>query len=50
MYQNTAKFGSLWIGGVLPQTSMVDQIKLMSSTESSNISSLTASLYGIKEY
>ena len=50
MYQNTAKFGSLWIGGMLPQTSMVDQIKLMSSTESSNISSLTASLYGIKEY
>ena len=50
MYQTVAKFGSLWIGGVLPQTSMVDQIKLMSSTESSNISSLTASLYGIKEY
>lgn len=48
MYQTSAKFGSVFISGVLPQASVVDQIKLMSSTESDNIDSLTASLYGIR--
>ena len=50
MFQNTTTFGSIFVGGVLPQASVVNQIKLMSSTESDNIDSLTASLYGIKEY
>ena len=49
MFQ-AANYGSIFISGVLPQRSTVDQIKLMSSTESDNIDSLTASLYGIKEY
>jgi len=49
MFQTTSKFGSIFLSGVLPQASVVDQIKLMSSTESDNIDSLTASLYGIKE-
>jgi hypothetical protein len=46
MYQNSTKFGSIFLSGVLPQTSVVDQIKLFSSTD--NIASLTASLYGIR--
>lgn len=50
MFQNTTTFGSIFVGGVLPQASVVNQIKLMSSTESDNIDSLTASLYGIKGY
>ena len=50
MFQNTTTFGSIFVGGVLPQESVVNQIKLMSSTESDNIDSLTASLYGIKGY
>ena len=50
LYQTNAKFGSIFLGGVLPQASVVDGIKLMSSTESDNIDSLTASLYGIKAY
>ncbi len=48
MYQTTVKFGSIFLSGVLPQASVVDQIKLFSTTD--NIDTLTASLYGIKEY
>ena len=48
MYQSSSAFGSVFISGVLHQTSIVDQFKLFSSTD--NIDTLTASLYGIKEY
>jgi hypothetical protein len=50
MFQTTSAFASIFIGGNLSNESQVDQIKLMSSTESDNISSLTASLYGIRSY
>ena len=46
MYQNSTTFGSIFLSGVLPQTSVVDQIKLFSSSD--NIDTLTASLYGIR--
>ncbi len=49
MFQAT-NYGSILIGGNLSNATIVDQIKLMSSTESDNIDSLTASLYGIRSY
>ena len=50
-YYNGGHFTSEYGGGVLPQASIVNQIKLLcGNNPSNNIALLQASLYGIKEY
>jgi hypothetical protein len=46
---HTANYSSYFGGGVLPQQSIVDQLKFF-STATSNIEQVDISLYGIKEY
>ena len=51
LYYNGSHLQTEYGGGVLPQASIVNQIKLLcGNNPSNNIANLQASLYGIKEY